>query len=183
MLKGQRFNRILLTTLSLAFVAGGILSLFYFRRHGFSPVGTAFYVLLFFAVAQTIVDSLLFILPLTLSGATFVLGAFLFYGEGAPLMPRFLVAAVVGSLFFVLALLEIRGREALGFGDVWWGATIAFFLGSPALIPPMLLMSSLLGILLVFILSGISGAPLRETRIPFGPALSIAGVLTMIFSV
>lgn len=183
MLKGQRFNRILLTTLSLAFVAGGILSLFYFRRHGFSPVGTAFYVLLFFAVAQTIVDSLLFILPLTLSGATFVLGAFLFYGEGAPLMPRFLVAAAVGSLFFALALLRIRGREALGFGDVWWGATIAFFLGSPALIPPMLLMSSLLGILLVFISSGISGSPLRETRIPFGPALSIAGVLTMIFSV
>lgn len=86
------------------------------------------------------------------------------------------VVVVGGMMWGLSAFYRWRsGRTGLGMGDVKLVAMLAAFLGlQPAL--GILVLGSLLGLIHGVILIGLVGGG-RRTRIPFGPALALAGLL------
>ena len=86
------------------------------------------------------------------------------------------VAIAGGMMWALSAFYRWRmGRTGLGMGDVKLVAMMAAVLGlQPAL--GILVLGSLLGLVHGVALIGLRGGG-RETRIPFGPALALAGVL------
>ena len=86
---------------------------------------------------------------------------------------------IAGGMMWALAAFYRwrTGRTGLGMGDVKLVAMVGAFLGiQPAL--GILVLGSLLGLLHGVVLIAVRGGG-RQTRIPFGPALALAGVLLL----
>ncbi|MDQ7989496.1 MAG: A24 family peptidase [Candidatus Dactylopiibacterium sp.] len=133
-------------------------------------------------VALTFIDLDTFLLPDDITLPLLWLGlAFNLAGIFVPIGTA-VIGAMAGylSLWSVFWLFKLAtGKEGMGYGDFKLLAAIGAFLGWKAL-PAVILLSSVVGAvvgigLMVFARHG------RETPIPFGPYLAIAGVLALFF--
>jgi leader peptidase (prepilin peptidase)/N-methyltransferase len=90
---------------------------------------------------------------------------------------EWLLAAVAsGGFFLVLALVYPAG---LGMGDVKLAAFLGAWLGRDVLVA--LLVGSLLGAVMAFVVLGRSGGGRRSTM-PYGPSLAAGGVFALFFA-
>ena len=95
------------------------------------------------------------------------------------------IPGLIGMLFGggLILLIRIIGgkvykKEVMGMGDVYLTAMIGAFVGFPFILPTIFIAASIGSILgIIFI---ISTKQSRESPIPFGPFLSIGGILTVI---
>jgi leader peptidase (prepilin peptidase)/N-methyltransferase len=95
------------------------------------------------------------------------------------------LAGLIGAIFgggLILLIRVIGGlvykREVMGMGDVYLTAMIGAFVGFPMIIPTIFL-AALIGALFGIIYI-ISTKQSRESPIPFGPFLSIGGILIIV---
>jgi leader peptidase (prepilin peptidase)/N-methyltransferase len=93
------------------------------------------------------------------------------------LLDAMLGALVVGGMMWAVAAIYERftGRVGLGLGDVKLMAMLGAFLGLETTLG-ILVIGCLLGLVQGLLLMGLKRAG-RFTRIPFGPALAVAGIL------
>lgn len=136
-------------------------------------------------VAVTFIDLDHQIIPdaITLPGIGLgLLVALLWPPAGGPLelgyvLDAALGAAVGGGMLWAIAFLYERrtGQIGLGLGDVKLVAMLGAFLGLQPILG-VILLGSLLGIAHALVVIGLRGGG-RKTKIPFGPALALAGVL------
>lgn len=133
-------------------------------------------------IALTFIDLDTFLLPDDLTIPLLWVGlAFNVQSTFVPL-DQAVLGAIAGylSLWSVYWLFKLlTGKEGMGYGDFKLLAAIGAFLGWQAL-PGVILLSSLVGAclgigLIVFAKHG------RETPIPFGPYLAIAGLVTLFY--
>ncbi len=90
-------------------------------------------------------------------------------------------AAFGGGLMFLIRIVGglIYKKEVMGLGDVYLAAMIGAFVGFPFIIPAIFvgaLVGTILGAVYV-----ISTHQHRDSPIPFGPFLSIGGILVILF--
>jgi leader peptidase (prepilin peptidase)/N-methyltransferase len=149
-------------------------------RFGATPAGLAALLFVFALIALTFIDLDTFFLPddITLP----LLWAGLLFN--VPGLYTDLASAVVGaaagylSLWLVFWIFKFAtGKEGMGYGDFKLLAAIGAWLGWQML-PLVILLSSLVGavigiLMMVFARHG------RETPIPFGPYLAIAGLIAL----
>lgn len=94
----------------------------------------------------------------------------LLFGAGVPWLLRWI-------------LLSVRGKEALGLGDVKLMAGLGGLCGLSGL-PPFFLgsaLSALAWLLGLAVLQLLKNRPLTETPVPFGPFLSLGALLTLLW--
>lgn len=96
-----------------------------------------------------------------------------------------LQSAVIGAVAGYLALWTVfwlfklaTGKEGMGYGDFKLLAAIGAWLGWQVL-PLVILMSSFVG-MIIYISLMVLGRHNRETPIPFGPYLAIAGIIALL---
>ena len=149
-------------------------------RFGFTLAGIGALIFVFAMIALAFIDLDTFYLPddITLP----LLWAGLLFNLGSAFVD--LSSAVIGAACGYLALWSVfwlfkfaTGREGMGYGDFKLLAAIGAWLGWQML-PLVILMSSLVGAIIgigmmVFARHG------RETPIPFGPYLAIAGIIAL----
>lgn len=149
---------------------------------GFGWPAAAGLVFVWALVALTFIDLDTFLLPDDITLPLLWLG--LAFNLGAVFVP--LESAVIGAMAGYLSLWSVfwlfkllTGKEGMGYGDFKLLAAIGAFLGWQVL-PIVILLSSVVGatIGIAMIVFGKRG---RETPIPFGPYLAIAGVLALFF--
>jgi leader peptidase (prepilin peptidase) / N-methyltransferase len=153
-------------------------------RFGWSWELPAYLVLCAFAVVLCFVDLGTKTLPRRLVYATGAGGVVLLALPGL-VMGEF--ARVGWAVFttlvalFALWLMHLAARGALGFGDVRFGAVLAWYLAwqAPRYVPA--------AIVLAFVLSSVVGVLLlvgrrvgRRTAIPFGPFLALAALVVIV---
>jgi leader peptidase (prepilin peptidase)/N-methyltransferase len=96
------------------------------------------------------------------------------------LPPRIAQAAIGGAVGFGLALLVVvLSRGGMGWGDVKMAALIGLVVGFP-LVFFTLIMAAILGGIVAVVLLLLRKKKRKET-IPFGPALSVAAIITLIW--
>lgn len=132
--------------------------------------------------ALSLYDLVSFRLPNLLTASLMLTGLMQAWVSEADLAPHF-YGALAGLLFFPLLNVlyrRLRGRAGVGLGDAKLLAGIGMWLGWP-LLPPVLLLSSIAG--LVFGLYGVAtkGGPLGTTRIPFGPFLGLGAWICWLY--
>jgi leader peptidase (prepilin peptidase)/N-methyltransferase len=106
------------------------------------------------------------------------LAALPFVGMGRGEIITHLVAGVAmggGLLLISLAMDKIMGRDTMGGGDIKLLFVIGCFLSLPECLL-MVMLACLIGICMASILMRVDS----ETAFPFGPALSIAAIVTML---
>ena len=149
-------------------------------RFGFTLAGVGALLFVFAMIAMTFIDLDTFYLPdditLPLLWAGLLFNIFNAYTD--------LTSAVIGAACGYLALWSVfwlfklaTGKEGMGYGDFKLLAAIGAWLGWQTL-PLVILLSSLVGAvigigLMIFARHG------RETPIPFGPYLAIAGLIAL----
>jgi prepilin signal peptidase PulO-like enzyme (type II secretory pathway) len=102
------------------------------------------------------------------------------WGNPAFLPPRIAQAAIGGAVGFGISLLVVVvSRGGMGFGDVKMAALIGLVIGFP-LVFFTLIMAAILGGLVAVILL-LRKKKRRKEAIPFGPALSVATIVTIIW--
>lgn len=158
----------------------GILFLVLFLRHG---LRFEFFFYIYFFCALIVISGIDFthqIIPDLFSMSGIAVGLLFQILEG-----NFL-AGLIGMVFgggLILLIRVIGGRvykkEVMGMGDVYLTAMIGSFVGFPVIIPAIFLgalTGAVLGIIFI-----VSTQQSRESPIPFGPFLSIGGVLVVLF--
>ena len=97
-----------------------------------------------------------------------------------------LINSISFAIFFIFMWLiafigkKLYKKEALGGGDIYYSAFIAFFIGWKRMIPALFLafiVASLTG----FIIALIKRKSVRDTVIPLGPFLSLGGIFAYIW--
>jgi leader peptidase (prepilin peptidase) / N-methyltransferase len=135
-------------------------------------------------VAVTFIDFDHHIIPnaITLPGIALGLAAALLWPPAGWEPLRFALSAAAGvilgggMLWGIAALYEWRtGQIGLGLGDVKLVAMLGAWLGLEAVLG-VIVLGSLLGIAHALVLIALRGGG-RKTKIPFGPALAVAGAL------
>lgn len=126
------------------------------------------------------VDFRWYVIPDTLNVSVLTLGLIYNFASGLQsVLQACLFAAVVGTAVYAMRHIHMRltGRIGLGMGDVKLSAAAAVWL-SPWNFPIFLFLAS--GSALIFFIAthGVQGKALRSQRIPFGPFLALALVLT-----
>lgn len=139
---------------------------------GWQGVATAFF--FWMLLALLLLDAEHFWLPDRITLPLLLAGLLL---GPAPVADRAMAAAIAGSAMLALALgyRALRGRDGLGLGDVKLAAGIGAWL-TPALLGPLLLLASTIGIVMLLIRIGRSHDVNAGTRVPFGACLAIAAV-------
>ena len=100
-------------------------------------------------------------------------------------MPDAIIGAFAGyAIFRVIgaAFLALRGLEGLGLGDAKLLAGLGAWLGWQAL-APIVLIGALTNLAIIAFMVSRGAKIERETEIPFGPALAMAGAIFMLVSV
>lgn len=87
-------------------------------------------------------------------------------------------AAIIGGLFYLLYW--ISKEQWIGGGDVTLGILLGLLVGGPASAVLLIFVASLLGTLVALPLMAFGKAG-RNTRLPFGPFLMLAGVIVTLF--
>ena len=160
----------------------GLLSLFLYIRYGLSFQYLFMLAFVALLVAISFIDVRHQIIPdiLSLPGILMGLGISLFWAHGFWLDSLIGSAAGGGALLSVAYGYEkLTGREGIGGGDIKLMAMIGAWVGWRAL-PLILLISSLTGAVIgtLFLLWAGKG---YRARIPFGPFLSLAAVLHILW--
>jgi len=113
----------------------------------------------------------------------FLLGSISIFALGNSLIslpPKIAQAAIGGAIGFGISLLVVVGsRGGMGWGDVKMAALIGLVIGFP-LVFFTLIMAAILGGLVAVILLLLKKKR-RKEAIPFGPALSVAAIVTLIW--
>jgi prepilin signal peptidase PulO-like enzyme (type II secretory pathway) len=105
---------------------------------------------------------------------------FILLGRIVQLPPGIADAAIGGAVGFGLALLIlVISRGGMGWGDVKMAALIGLVVGFP-LVFSTLIMAAVLGGIVAVILLLLKKKKRKET-IPFGPSLSVASIVTLIW--
>ncbi len=114
-------------------------------------------------------------------GALGILFCFVSEGEFVPsLMTTVLGPVLYGGTSWLLrfSFMKMMGREALGLGDVKFFAASGLWLGSGLeVFTVFLLLSGIFGIVLALVWRRLSG----EREFPFGPALAVAFLATLLY--
>jgi leader peptidase (prepilin peptidase)/N-methyltransferase len=149
-------------------------------RFGFTLAGIGALLFVFAMIALTFIDLDTFYLPDDITLPLLWAGLLLNLATAYVDLPSAVIGAACGylalwSVFWLFKL--ITGKEGMGYGDFKLLAAIGAWLGWQVL-PLVILLSSLVGALIgiglmIFARHG------RETPIPFGPYLAIAGIIAM----
>ncbi len=149
-------------------------------RFGFTPAGIGALLFVFAMIALTFIDLDTFYLPDDITLPLLWAGLLLNVASTYVDLPSAVIGAACGylvlwSVFWLFKL--VTGKEGMGYGDFKLLAAIGAWLGWQML-PLVILLSSLVGALIgiglmIFARHG------RETPIPFGPYLAIAGMIAM----
>jgi leader peptidase (prepilin peptidase)/N-methyltransferase len=151
---------------------------------GWSPALPAFLLLAAVAVPLALIDLKVLRLPDPLVGFAFAGGvlllsaAALITGDAGAILRAFAAAAVCGVVYALPALLP---RTGLGFGDVKLAAVLGLYLGwlgwfavvAGLVLTPLVNLPLVIGLL-------VSGRAGRRTAMPYGPAMLVAGVLSVV---
>ena len=136
----------------------------------------------FFSVLIAIsgIDFAYQLIPDVLSMPGIIIGLIFHLIQGS-FLPSLIGAAFGGGLILLIRTLGgwVYRKEVMGLGDVYLTAMIGAFVGFPFIIPAIFigaLAGAVLGIAFV-----ISTRQSRESPIPFGPFLSLGGMLVIIF--
>jgi leader peptidase (prepilin peptidase) / N-methyltransferase len=149
-------------------------------RFGFTPAGAGALLFVFAMIALTFIDLDTFYLPDDITLPLLWAGLLLNLDRAFVDLPSAVIGAACGylSLWCVFWLFKLAtGKEGMGYGDFKLLAAIGAWLGWQML-PLVILLSSLVGAtigigLMIFARHG------RETPIPFGPYLAIAGMIAL----
>jgi leader peptidase (prepilin peptidase)/N-methyltransferase len=177
--------------LGMEIAIGALLPLLYWHYHLSPKMGIlAFYCCLFITllvidwekglilnkiVYPSMIAALLISIFLDGSVDVFVLGSRIVL-----LPPGIADAAIGGAIGFGLALLVVvLSRGGMGWGDVKMAALIGLVVGFP-LVFFTLIMAAILGGVVAVVLLLLKKKKRKET-IPFGPALSVAAIITLIW--
>lgn len=149
-------------------------------RFGFSLAGIGALIFVFAMIALTFIDLDTFYLPDDITLPLLWAGLLLNMGSAFVDLQSAVIGAACGylalwSVFWLFKL--ITGKEGMGYGDFKLLAAIGAWLGWQML-PLVILLSATVGAiigigLMIFAQHG------RETPIPFGPYLAIAGVIAL----
>jgi len=126
------------------------------------------------------VDFRWYIIPDALNVSVFALGLIYSCGSGWwEGLQGCLFAAIVGIAVYTMRHVHmlLTGRVGLGMGDVKLSAAAAVWL-SPWNFPIFLFIASSSALIFFIIAYGVRGKALRSQKIPFGPFLALALVLT-----
>jgi leader peptidase (prepilin peptidase)/N-methyltransferase len=158
----------------------GALAGFSVWHFGATQAGIGALLFVFAMIALTFIDLDTFYLPDDITLPLLWLGLLFNLGNTYVDLPSAVIGAVGGylvlwSVFWLFKL--ITGKEGMGYGDFKLLAAIGAWLGWQML-PLVILLSSLVGAaigigLMIFARHG------RETPIPFGPYLAIAGIIAL----
>lgn len=158
----------------------GLLSAYACWRFGATLAGIGALLFVWAAVALAFIDLDTFYLPDDITLPLLWAGLLLNLGSTFVDLPSAVVGAAAGylalwSVYWLFKL--VTGKEGMGYGDFKLLAAIGAWLGWQML-PLVILLSSLVGAvigigLMIFARHG------RETPIPFGPYLAIAGVIAL----
>ena len=149
-------------------------------RFGFTLAGAGALLFAFAMIALTFIDLDTFYLPDDITLPLLWAGLLLNLGNTFVDLPSAVIGAACGylALWLVFWLFKlVTGKEGMGYGDFKLLAAIGAWLGWQIL-PLVILLSSLVGAiigigLMIFARHG------RETPIPFGPYLAIAGMIAL----
>lgn len=149
-------------------------------RFGPTLAGVSAIVFVWAVIALTFIDLDTFYLPDDITLPLLWAGLLVNLGSAHVDLPSAVIGAAAGylalwSVFWLFKL--VTGKEGMGYGDFKLLAAIGAWLGWQVL-PLIILLSSLVGAvigigLMIFARHG------RETPIPFGPYLAIAGVIAL----
>jgi leader peptidase (prepilin peptidase)/N-methyltransferase len=126
------------------------------------------------------VDFRWYAIPDVLNVSVFSLGLTYNFSSGwQDALQACLFAAIVGIAVYTMRHVHMRltGRIGLGMGDVKLSAAAAVWL-SPWNFPIFLFLASGSALIFFIVTHGVQGKALRSQRIPFGPFLALALVLT-----
>ncbi|MDT4985992.1 MAG: leader peptidase (prepilin peptidase) / N-methyltransferase [Micromonosporaceae bacterium] len=151
---------------------------------GRSPALAAFLLLAAVAVPLALIDMKVLRLPDPLVGFAFAGGvlllstASLVTGDPGPILRAFTAAACCGVIYVVPALVP---RTGLGFGDVKLAAVLGLYLGwwgwfaviAGLVLTPVVNLPLVIGLL-------VTGRAGRRTAMPYGPAMLLAAVLSIV---
>jgi leader peptidase (prepilin peptidase)/N-methyltransferase len=106
--------------------------------------------------------------------------SFMLWNSLASLPPEIRQAAIGGAVGFGLSLLVVLlSRGGMGWGDVKMAALIGLVIGFPLVFFTLILAAILGGLVAVILL--LLKKKRRKEAIPFGPALSVATIVTIIW--
>jgi leader peptidase (prepilin peptidase) / N-methyltransferase len=158
----------------------GVLAGYAAWRFGFTLAGIGALLFVFAMIALTFIDLDTFYLPDDITLPLLWAGLLLNLANTYVDLPSAVIGAACGylalwSVFWLFKL--VTGKEGMGYGDFKLLAAIGAWLGWQML-PLVILLSSIVGALIgiglmIFARHG------RETPIPFGPYLAIAGMIAM----
>jgi leader peptidase (prepilin peptidase) / N-methyltransferase len=170
-------------------LATAVLSAVVAWRFGFGWEAACALVITWTLLALTGIDLDTQLLPDALTLPLLWLGllAAAYLGRGVATVPVDLKSAVLGAAFGYLSLWSIyhlfrlaTGKEGMGYGDFKLFAALGAWLGWQMLLPVILLSAAsgaILGVLLIVL-----RRHERDTPIPFGPYLAVAGWLVMMWA-
>lgn len=98
-------------------------------------------------------------------------------------LPGLIGMAFGGGLILLIRLIggKVYKKEVMGMGDVYLTAMIGSFVGFPSILPAIFIgamVGAVLGIIYI-----ISTQQSRESPIPFGPFLSLGGIVVVLFQI
>jgi leader peptidase (prepilin peptidase) / N-methyltransferase len=170
-------------------LATAVLSAAVAWRFGFGWEGACALAITWSLIALTGIDLDTQLLPDAVTLPLLWLGllAAAYLGRGAATVPVDLKSAVLGAAFGYLSLWSVyhlfrllTGKEGMGYGDFKLFAALGAWLGWQMLLPVILLSAAsgaILGVLLIVL-----RRRERDTPIPFGPYLAVAGWLVMMWA-
>jgi leader peptidase (prepilin peptidase)/N-methyltransferase len=154
--------------------------------HGFGLISFVFWlVFLTGFIALTAYDLRWYLLPdkivfpLIGLAAVQVLVSIAFYHGGVEALLGAVWGVLIASGIFY-ALFQLSGGKWIGGGDVKLGLVIGLLVGGPSHAILVLFLSSFIGLLWMLPLL-LSGKAKRDTRLPFGPFLILATVITVLW--
>lgn len=152
-------------------------------EYGLGWLGLCYIILATALTAASAADILVRRLPDFISlGSLVLLPPVLVFNPSLDLYSSLIGYLTAGGIPLLLHLVfsYLRHKQGLGLGDVKLFALAGAFLG-PLAIPPLFLLSSVGGILVLFIISLLSDRQIWTFRLPFGPFISASFLLLLIF--
>lgn len=149
-------------------------------RFGPALAGVSAILFVWAMIALTFIDLDTFYLPDDITLPLLWTGLLVNLGNAHVDLQSAVIGAAAGylALWCVFWLFKlVTGKEGMGYGDFKLLAAIGAWLGWQVL-PLVILMSSFVGVIIYISLMAL-GRHNRETPIPFGPYLAIAGVITL----
>ncbi|SNR64606.1 leader peptidase (prepilin peptidase) / N-methyltransferase [Methylobacillus rhizosphaerae] len=164
-------------------ILSGLLAGMVSVHFGYSALTVAAWILVFALLALTFIDLDTFLLPDSITLPLLWLGLLLsLSGHGFTDISSAVLGATLGylSLWSVYWLFKLAtGKEGMGYGDFKLLAALGAWFGWQ-LLPAIILISAAIGSIIGLTLLMFANYD-RETPIPFGPYLALAGLIVMFF--